>query len=173
VKRKRKPPPWTPFAPAVSRATGSHIDPDGGEIFMNSRYTVSVKPVEMGGMAWPDMVVLSIKRNDKAAIFDWRDMQKVKNELVGPEHEGIQLFPAESRLVDAANQVWIFVLAKDSIRFPFGFPGRYVSEGDVRTPYGFSTQRPFEPSERPADCVGPEEAQRQMDDLFAKRGQKE
>lgn len=169
-RKKKRDPPWTPFGPAINKATGSHRDPDGGEIFMNSRYTVSVKPVEpIEG--WPDMIALSIKRNDKAAIFDWRDMQKIKNELVGPEHEGVQLFPAESRLVDAANQVWIFVLTKDTLRFPFGFPGRYISEGDVKTPYGVSMQRPFEPDERPPDCVGSEEAQKRIDEHFQKKGE--
>ena len=51
---------------------------------------------------------LSIKRKDKKAIHDWRHFQLIKNELVGEEIEAIELYPAESRLHDTANQFHLF-----------------------------------------------------------------
>lgn len=47
---------------------------------------------------------LSIKRLDREPINDWRAMQKIKNSIVGPEWEAVEIYPAESRLVDTANQ---------------------------------------------------------------------
>ena len=42
------------------------------------------------------------------AIHDWRHFQLIKNELVGEEIEAIELYPAESRLHDTANQFHLF-----------------------------------------------------------------
>jgi len=91
---------------------------------------------------------LSIRRNDRGVVSDWRDVQLIKNELAGPECEGVQLFPAESRLVDTANQYYIYCILDPSVRFPFGFEERLVAEGST----GGSVQRPFEPGTRPDDC---------------------
>ena len=90
---------------------------------------------------WPAMIHLSIKRIDKKPLRDWREMQAIKNALVGPKHEGVELYPAEDRLVDGANQYHLWVLASDDVRFPFGFnEGRRVDfEGG-----GGATQRSAE-----------------------------
>jgi hypothetical protein len=71
---------------------------------------------------------LSIKRQDRMPVFGWRDIQTIKNEIIGPEHEAVQLFPAESRLVDGANQYHLYVLKDAALRFPFGFPKRVVTD---------------------------------------------
>lgn len=95
-------------------------------VFRNDRYQVDIEPVP----ATPDMpalIHLSIKTIDKAPVHDWRDLQAIKNELVGPEHEGVELYPAESRLTDTANQYHIWCLADPTTRFPFGWQGRVVS----------------------------------------------
>ena len=97
---------------------------------------------------WPKMVHLSIKRNDRQSIHDWRDLQRIKNELFGPEYEAIELYPAESRLVDEANQYHLWVIADESVKFPFGFADRIVAE----KPGLGAVQRPFEPGMKPADA---------------------
>jgi hypothetical protein len=94
-------------------------------IFKNDKYQVSVYEIPAVQGGWPALIHLSIKRLDKEPIFDWRDMQKIKNNLLGPEHEGVQLFPAESRKVDGANQFHMFCL-KDITQFPFGFTDRLI-----------------------------------------------
>jgi len=53
---------------------------------------------------------LSFKRNDRAAVRDWRHFQAIKNEVAGPEREAIEIFPPESELVDGANEYHLWVL---------------------------------------------------------------
>jgi hypothetical protein len=93
-------------------------------IWRNNVYEIWMYQLPLKG--WPNMVHLSIKRNDKGVIFDWREMQRIKSELMGAQFEGVQLFPAENRVVDAANQYHMYVLADERQRFPFGCEGRGV-----------------------------------------------
>ena len=51
---------------------------------------------------------LSIKRRDQEPIGDWRAKQRLKNALLGEEWEAIEIYPKESRLVDASNQYHLF-----------------------------------------------------------------
>lgn len=86
-------------------------------------------------------VHLSIKRIDRRPVRDWRDLQLIKNQLIGEECEAVELFPAESRLVDNANQFHLWGFDDPTFRFPFGFPDRMVSD-DV-SPESNVVQRPF------------------------------
>lgn len=106
-------------------------------VFMNDTYQVNVQDVEGG-----DYTHLSIKRRDKAPAHDWRDMQAIKNMLVGPEHEAVELYPAESRLVDTANQYHLWVLRNPKRRFPIGFAERLVLDHGIGPDDG-SVQRPL------------------------------
>lgn len=111
--------------------------------YMNDRYQVNVQDIgpafgdELGDMAW-----LSIKRRNKAPARDWRDLQEIKNQIVGPECEGVELFPAESRLVDTANQYHLFVFRNPAVRFPFGWHQRATATPDEAARVG-AVQRPF------------------------------
>lgn len=53
---------------------------------------------------------LSIKRNDTAAIHNWRHLQQIKNDICGDECEAIEIYPPMSRIVDCANQYHLWVL---------------------------------------------------------------
>lgn len=109
-------------------------------IWINNRYQVNIdyEPDTLGE-GWPKIIHLSIKRRDKAPLHDWRDLQRIKNELVGPEHEAIELYPAESRVVDTANQYHLWCFADDRVRIPVGWPTRLVTEVEANG----SRQRPF------------------------------
>jgi len=68
---------------------------------------------------------LMICRMDDAPCRDWTIFQAIKNEIIGPEYEAIELYPAQSRLMDVFNKYHLWVLApKDDEelppRFPFG-----------------------------------------------------
>ena len=63
---------------------------------------------------------LSIKRHDREPMGDWRVMQRIKTAIAGPEAEGMELYPAESRVVDTANQYHLWVLIGAG-PLPFGF----------------------------------------------------
>jgi len=74
-------------------------------VHMNDRYQVNAQTLEAPfGEFVGDVIWLSIKRRDKVPVHDWRDLQVIKNLIVGPEHEGFEIYPTEPRLVDTANQ---------------------------------------------------------------------
>lgn len=85
------------------------------------------------------LIHLSIKRVDREAIHDWRVLQAIKNALVGEECEAIELYPAESRLIDTANQYHLWAFTDPEVRLPFGWQERSV----VDKPIGKSKQRAF------------------------------
>jgi hypothetical protein len=102
---------------AIQRMTSVHI-------FENDIYHVELNYVA-------PFINLDIKRHDGGNQKNWRDFQQIKNELVGPEHEAVELFPAESRLVDTANQYHLWVHVSSDFRFPFGFETRCVLDKPV------------------------------------------
>lgn len=113
-------------------------------VFVNALYQVNIKECgepfgpEAGPVLW-----LSIKRRDKEPIHDWRDLQRIKSELVGPECEAIELYPAESRVVDSANQFHLFAFVDPTTRVPLGFRcGRVLSGPDEAERAG-AKQRAF------------------------------
>lgn len=84
------------------------------------------------------MFELTIRRLDREPMHDWRHVQEIKNQIVGDECEMVELFPAESRLRDSANQYWFYGFNNDKVRFPFGMFGRVVNDG---ADFGNSKQR--------------------------------
>ena len=107
----------------------------GVEIWLNELYVVHKKDA---GDGWTE---LSIRRQDRGAAIDWRHKQAIKNQLCGPECEGLELYPAESRLYDTANQFFLWVRTEPGDRIPVGMDaGRHVSEEEI----GGTGQRPFD-----------------------------
>ena len=72
------------------------------------------------------MLHLTIIPQDGAPVTRWDDLQRIKNEVIGPECEAVQLFPAEGRLQDTVNAYHLFALADRGRRFPFGWQHRDV-----------------------------------------------
>jgi hypothetical protein len=127
---------WAPFHTAEFPEAFRKLnesDPHYVGVFRNNIYQVTMRETP-DGVTW-----LSVVRIDREPVNDWRDKQRIKNELCGPEREGIELYPCESRLVDTNNQVHLYVLPVGSM-FPFGYTERDVSDVVV----GVNKQRPFE-----------------------------
>ena len=103
-------------------------------VFINDLYQVAVREKYDRSI-----VHLSIRRIDRLPLHDWRELQEIKNVLVGPECEGLEIYPAESRLVDCANQYHLWVFKDPAFRIPIGFRERLVREH----PGGAALQRPF------------------------------
>lgn len=157
-------PKWTPFQKATfndvtpsqeeikqsmqafnvteEQVRGIYEDLKNDEVYLNSRYQVNVRRRHYNG-GWPELIQLSIKRLDKDRVGPerYRDFLRIKNELVGPEHEAVELYPAMARNVDTANQYYLFVLADADIRLPFGFQDGKMLGPDGRI--GKSRQHPF------------------------------
>lgn len=112
-------------------------------IYMNDRYQVNVEIVRAPfGKETGDVLWLSIKRRDRATVRDWRDLQRIKNMIVGDEHEGFEVYPAESRLVDTANQYHLWVFVDAAVRLPVGYQSRDVLGAGEAAAFGAS-QRGF------------------------------
>jgi len=114
-------PPWSPMVQTHERGSPFCTDVGCDYSFANSRYQVLVNFEHTQG--WPPMVHLRIKAHDKRCVRDWRDMQRVKNEICGTDAEGVELYPAEGRLVDEVNEFHIYVLHPATC-FPFGRKSR-------------------------------------------------
>lgn len=99
---------------------GLPTDCDRIEVWGNDQYEATVECYTNG---W---AYITLKRYDRHAVRDWRHLQSIKNEVVGPEREAFELFPAESRLLDTSNQYHLWVLPEgDSI--PLGQSGRAIN----------------------------------------------
>lgn len=134
--------------------------PANVETWRNSLYTVSMRVLDGdmnagGGQwieappeGWPRMLWLSIKRNDRKPIGDWRVLQRIKNEMVSPDAEAVELYPAEDRLVDTSNQYHLWCLEPGHI-FPFGYRGREVLGAAEAAAVG-AVQRPFDVEPAPS-----------------------
>jgi len=123
----------------AARAMIKETTPD--VLFINDLYVVSVFKNEPHGFG-PDVPVwhLSIRRQDREAIHDWRHFQEIKNQICGNEREGLELYPAESRLLDAANQYHLYVIMQDGAQVPVGYQTGGTDERNI----GKSQQRKFD-----------------------------
>ena len=103
------------------------------EIFLSEcgTYQVHVGRNCPNGFGGEPMTRLSIKRVDREPLQDWRVLQEIKNAIMGDECEAIELFPAESRLVDTANQRWLWCFNNPKVRVPIGFTERAVANDAV------------------------------------------
>tara|TARA_R110002020_G_scaffold285795_4_gene501313 strand:+ start:1178 stop:1708 length:531 start_codon:yes stop_codon:yes gene_type:complete len=91
-------------------------------VWQSADYVVCVTTPERPG-GWTH---LSIKNLDRSSRHDWRDFQDIKNQLVGTEVEAMELYPAESRLLDECNQFHLWCLPEGE-QVPCGrFAGRRV-----------------------------------------------
>lgn len=131
-------------------------------MFRNDLYQVQVRQLDGGGLFH-----LNIRRLDGAPIIrDWRHFQQIKNEILGPECEAVELYPAESRKVDTSNKYHLWGYADPAKRWTVGFDERNVSYED-HVDHGMR-QRPESlrveashhdgqvPNDRP--CTSPQEA---------------
>jgi hypothetical protein len=133
---------WTLGDPAALAEQQRLLGPHAPQlIFVCKDYQASVFDVPHPGFGWPKMWHLSLKRRDREPIDHdrWRILQQIKNTLVGEENEAVEMYPAESRLVDTANQYHLWVFADPNERWPFGFTERYVTSTESHG----SKQRPL------------------------------
>jgi hypothetical protein len=121
------------FHPLTRHEVGPKNEPhEPDEAWYNDVYYVTVRrglPDKMFGSR-EGMTTLGIASHDGCARHDWRDFQAIKNQLAGEECEAIELFPAESRLLDPSNYytLWCFPGVK---RLRIGMEIRDVRDRDT------------------------------------------
>lgn len=149
---------WQPLRPATRpeprpdqvEAFGQLMEKLGSkEIWLNDLYQADVRR-HLSIPTWPcPMTHISIKRRDKAPSHNWRHFQYIKNQLCGPETQGIELYPPEQFLVDSSNQYHLWVSEDPQCIVPFGFFARLVTEDELAG----TKQEPFEENMKPADLA--------------------
>lgn len=113
----------------------------------NRLYTVTSKHYPDG---WPlgggEWVEIGIHSPDGEPRHDWRDFQRIKNQLCGDEWEAIELWPAESRLLDPSNYYILWCAPK----IPIGVfePRRLMGPAECCAP-----QRGWSKGDEPKDLV--------------------
>ena len=69
---------------------------------------------------------ISFKRHDRGTEIPWQHKQWIKNDILGKEWEAVEMFPAESRLLNTANQYHLWGTRSIRVGYPVGFVGRDV-----------------------------------------------
>jgi len=115
------------------------------EDFYNNIYGVTLRKFETGwalnGGPWAQIGIYSL---DGKPRHDWRDFQKIKNDLLGEEWEAIELYPAESRLMDPSNYYILFCAPS----IPIGMFQKRVVVNEEKC---IAPQRPWHPAAQPSD----------------------
>jgi hypothetical protein len=134
--------PMPPKPEALESAKGNPAAMDEltrpREMAKNNLYTATVYRNDEGVIN-----CLSIKRNDGGAVRDWRHMQQIKDELAGEDVDAFQIFPARKRIVDTANQTWLWCLPPGVV-IPAGFPAGAI-DGSEGAAFVGASQRDFQP----------------------------
>ena len=94
------------------------LDPiTGSEVWGNPWYDVRVARYASGwildGGPW---MRIGISSPDGEPRHDWRAFQKIKNQIAGNEWWAMELYPAESQLIDPSN----YFLLWAALTLPFG-----------------------------------------------------
>jgi hypothetical protein len=109
------------------------------EVWENDRYYLSVRRYAKGFfLKNSPYIVIGISNDDESAHHDFRDFQAIKNDIAGRDWEGIELYPAESRLKDPSNRFYLYCVPKGLLKF--GLPGGRVV---CTSAEAIAPQRPF------------------------------
>lgn len=98
--------------------------PEGITLWKNDLYEATLRVYNSG---WPisngSWAQIGIWTRDGNARHDWRDFQRIKNDLVSEDWEALELYPSEKRLLDPSNYYILYAAPK----LPFGkYEGRTI-----------------------------------------------
>jgi hypothetical protein len=99
------------------------------ELWVSDFYECTVRAFPLGDVT---VRYLSINREDRRPIRNWRHLQQIKNEVCGELWTGAEYFPPEDRLIDSANQYHLFCFPPEVDFGPvLGAPGKGVVTDDA------------------------------------------
>ncbi len=148
IDRNRNSGPMTPFArtPVSEEMKGSGVL----GAFQNNKYMVFIRTTVSNGFQVAgedgkprpmDIAHLTIMRVDKSTKeISWIDKQKIKNEILGPEFEAVEIFPAERRRLKEIKSYHCYM---------------WAFEGGSTIPVGLEPRRPG--LDDPALQISPDE----------------
>lgn len=101
---------------AMKRCQLSPIERWDPRCYLNNRYVVQVSyaTTTIGEVThlWIRTLVGDMPRS-------WRDLQTIKEQIVGPHRVAVEVFPAIGELVDQADMAHLWVYPEDTV-LPFG-----------------------------------------------------
>jgi hypothetical protein len=79
------------------------------KIWHNNLYAVAVYEPNVESDDYAPTHV-TVQRFDRQPARDWRHLQQIKNDVCGPDWEAVELYPAQSRVVDLTNttHLWVY-----------------------------------------------------------------
>lgn len=103
-----------PFGPWEVRRH-ARMGPGNGEVwraecYVNNRYSVQVSDVETD---WGPVVHLWVRRHAPGMPRSWRDLQRIKDTIVGEDRVAVEVFPAAGDIIDQADMAHLWVLPAD------------------------------------------------------------
>lgn len=118
-KRERAAEAWGPWESRESAVAEARAGIHGGALvtmvgaYLNRVLSVQVFDVEPRGGLFSHVVGVQhfiIRRHDGTDHVTWPDKQRVKDEIAGPEHTAVEMFPPRSALVDERNLYHLWVV---------------------------------------------------------------
>lgn len=76
-------------------------------VYSDGVFTVEVHDVESD---MPIECRLVIKRSNREPIRSWRELQDIKNAIVGDDRTAVEVYPPENEVTDTGNlyHLWVF-----------------------------------------------------------------
>jgi len=124
-----KPRKWTPLKKiAEGSATRFH---NGIRIeYENEHYTAYAEFSEDRTAG-----LIMIVNDDQSARRDWREFQRIKNEIAGPGWVGYEVYPPEHEVVDPSNAFFIWCFKESKLPNSVGMNGpHYLSPEESFAP---------------------------------------
>lgn len=85
--------------------------------FRNTRYTVMI--YDNAETTHGPAINILVQRLNNTPIPDhWKELQKIKNEIFGPETTAVEYYPAESQLIDDKNIYWLWIFPEGVLPIP-------------------------------------------------------
>lgn len=112
--------PVTPFVP-IDLTTAKFVPKGMTRAFQNTRYTVMIYDnceAQTELCLCPAIRVMIQKHNDTPIINHLSELQKIKNEIFGPEVTAVEYYPAESELVNDHNIYWLWIFPGGGLPIP-------------------------------------------------------
>lgn len=93
----------------------SRIEKWREENYLNNRYSVQVSDYQIEDGI---VVHLWVRHHTGVMPHSWSDLQRIKNEIVGPDYVALEVYPRVNELTDEANIAHLWVMPKDYV-LPF------------------------------------------------------
>lgn len=87
------------------------------EAYINNRYTITVYDGHATTHGPAKRVMIQNHANEPIANH-WSEVNKIKNELFGPDVVAVEYYPSASELIDAFNIYWIWIYPANVLPIP-------------------------------------------------------